>query len=238
MAITHDGPAPYAPIAHVLRAIDHYREKAPAAMTKELLMKLGYPDSYATRTLRALRLFELVDDAGVPMDAFKELRRASDTEFPARLEQVIRTAYSEVFEVVDPATAAEAAVDNAFRFYNPGAQRERMVVLFMGLCEAAGMLPPEKAPRRRTMRAGGVKAPARTTSNGRADAPGQTRRTPDERKPRVEPEPEVRKETPDTGPLRERYINMLLSKAESQDQLDDKLLDRIEALLRDDEQKD
>src|SRR4051794_6886799 len=110
MAITHEGPAPYAPTANVLRAIEHYREKAPSAISKELLMRLGYPEAYANRTLRALRMLDLVTDDGTPTDAFKELQRASDEDFVPRLEQVVRTGYAEVFEAVDPATASESRI--------------------------------------------------------------------------------------------------------------------------------
>src|SRR6266496_2490907 len=103
MAIVHEGPAPYAPVAHVLRAIEHYREKGPQAFSKELLERLGYPAAYATRTMRALKLLDLIDDDGTPTDSFKELKRATAEEYAPRLEQIVRTAYAEVFEVVDPA---------------------------------------------------------------------------------------------------------------------------------------
>src|SRR3954451_17595978 len=124
MAIIHEGPAPYAPTANVVRAIDHYREKAPAFMSKELLMRLGYPEAYANRTLRALRMLDLVTDDGTPTDAFKELQRASDAEFVTRVEQVVRPVCAEVFEAVDPATASESRIETAFRFYSPQAQRD------------------------------------------------------------------------------------------------------------------
>src|SRR5688572_23130225 len=104
MAIVHEGPAPYAPVAHVLRAFDHYREKGAQAFTKELLGRLGYPPAYATRTIKALKLLDLIDNEGVPTDSFKELKRATADEYAPRLEQIVRTAYAEVFEVVDPAT--------------------------------------------------------------------------------------------------------------------------------------
>jgi uncharacterized protein DUF5343 len=235
MAIIHEGPAPYAPTANVVRAIDHYREKAPAVMSKELLMRLGYPDAYANRTLRALRMLDLITDDGTPTNAFVELQRASDEEFPARLEQVIRTAYGEVFETVDPATASESQIDTAFRFYTPQAQRDKMVALFMGLCDAAGMLPAEKAPPKRAMRVTSGSTPRR------ADAgEPRTRRKAD---PKADP-PETREPDPETKRppvtgtegLKARYIEVLIEKAANSD--DEKLLDRIEALLREAEQKD
>lgn len=235
MAITHEGPAPYAPTANVLRAIDHYREKAPAAISKELLMRLGYPDSYANRTLRALRMLDLISEEGTPTDALKELQRASDEEFVARLQQVVRTGYAEVFEAVDPATASVSQIETAFRFYSPQAQRDKMVALFMGLCDAAGILPPEKAPPRRTMRVvkdgAAPRKPSGDESTGRSPLGSGPKTV--EREKVDPPKPPV---ATDKAALKTRYIEVLIEKAAASD--DDKLLDRIEALLREDEQKD
>ena len=61
MAIVHEGSAPYAPVAHVLQALDHYREKGPDAFSKELLMRIGFPEAYARRTMTALKLLDLID---------------------------------------------------------------------------------------------------------------------------------------------------------------------------------
>jgi hypothetical protein len=228
MAIIHEGPAPYAPVAHVLRAVEHYRERAPDAFSKELLMKLGYPDAYATRTLKALKLLDLMESDGTPTNALKELRVARAEEYTARFEQVVRTAYAEVFAVVDPATGSPTAIQDAFRFYNPAAQREKMVTLFMGLCEAAGIIGPERAPRKRLRAASAARAnEARETKR----AVVQAAKTP----PRVEPPvvaPVVNPPVADSeDALRVRYVDMLLKKAETQDEIDTGLLDRIEALL-------
>jgi hypothetical protein len=228
MAITKTGAAPYASVANVLRAIEHYREKMPSAFSKDLLVRLGYPEPYAVRTLRALRLLDLTDDDGVPTDALRELRGATNDEFPARLEQIVRKAYSDVFEVVDPATDSRDAVLRAFAHNEPGAQRNRMVVLFMGLCEAAGMLPAGKGPRKRTMRAAGGATSRRASANG--DPPPRKERNV-ETPPRHE-----HKQVSDKAALKSRYIEVLIEKAATSD--DDKLLDRIEALLREDETKD
>jgi hypothetical protein len=150
MAIIHEGFAPYAPASQVLRAIGHYREKGATQFSKELLMKLGAPAAYANRTMAALKALDLVDDEGTPTAAFTELQRANESEYRPRLEQIIRTAYDEVFQVVDPATESSQAIMDAFRFYQPVAQRDKMVTLFLALCEEAGIVPREKAPRKRS----------------------------------------------------------------------------------------
>ena len=169
MAILHEGPSPYAPVAHVLRALDHSGQKAPQAFSKELLMRLGYPEAYARRTMAALKLLDLIDDEGQPTQSFMELRQASAEEYTPRLEQVIRTAYADAFAVVDPATDSDQAINDAFRFYQPAAQRDKMVTLFMGLCEAGGIIGADRAPRKRL----------RTVKNesGRKVRSSQTRRS-------------------------------------------------------------
>lgn len=231
MPITHDSPAPYSPVAHVLKAIDQYRRMGTSPISKENLMRIGLPDTYANRALRSLKMLDLVDDEGSPTASLKELRTAVDEEYRSRLEQIVRTAYGTVFEVVDPAKDSEEAVLNAFAFNTPPAQRDKMVVLFLGLCQEAGILPPEKAPRKRSMKSAGTAAAPRP-NNGKP-------RTPKPSTPGAPQTPPLQTPpAPQAATQKQRYIDMLLSKAEAQDQLDDKLLDRIEALLREDEQKD
>lgn len=226
MAIVHEGHAPYAPIAHVLRAINHYREKDPPQINKQLLMKLGYADAYAVRTLKALRLLDLIDADGTPTAAFKELKLATTEEFVPRLEQVVRTAYSEVFEVVDPATATDSAIEDAFRFYKPLPQRDKMVTLFMGLAEAAGIIGPERAPRKRLRTETLPSGRKRVVDEPKPRAKGKIRREQEELE--AEPPPPA---TTSAEALRLRYIDMLMKKAEAKEETDTDLLDRIEAML-------
>jgi hypothetical protein len=51
---------------------------------------------------------------------------------------------------VDPATASDTDIRDAFRKYSPTGQQDRMVSLFIGLFTAAGVMPPRDrspAPR-------------------------------------------------------------------------------------------
>lgn len=198
-------------------------------------MRLGYPESYANRTLRSLRMLDLITDDGAPTDALKELQRASDEEFVSRLEQVVRTGYAEVFQAVDPATSSESQIETAFRFYSPQAQRDKMVALFMGLCDAAGILPPDKAPPRRSMRVEKDSAARRSSGGDPGTGSRAARRSGSTNGERKTPDPKPPVVT-DKAALKTKYIEVLIEKAAASD--DDKLLDRIEALLREDEQKD
>src|SRR5436309_12483371 len=117
MAITPNGNAPYAPVKNVLDAINLYRERGTHPFNAQLLMRIGVSEGNVGRTLQALRLLDLIGEDGEPLEALEQLRRASIEEYRSSLEQVVRAAYHDVFQVVDPATDPPAAIDDAFRFY-------------------------------------------------------------------------------------------------------------------------
>ncbi len=74
-------------------------------------------------------------------------------EYPGALAQILKDAYKNVFMALDPATASEDRFENAFRYYQPKAQRQRMISLFKGLCREAELMPggsPETVRRTRS----------------------------------------------------------------------------------------
>jgi hypothetical protein len=84
-----------------------------------------------------VKFLGLVDSRGGLTEAAERIRRASTEEYPGLLAEIIRAAYGPVFTVVDPAQDSEVKVADAFRQYDPAGQREKMVTLFLGLCEEA-----------------------------------------------------------------------------------------------------
>lgn len=165
MPICSGGPAPYAPPATVLQLVTSYRNRGlQTPFTSEVLERAGVASSVVPRTMQAIRLLDLVDEQGNPTPAFEALRRAGENEYRDRLAELVRTAYAEIFQYVDPATDDSARVRDAFRNYEPIGQLGRMVTLFVGLCEAAGIIPE------------GTRRPAAPAATRRSGAGGPTRR--------------------------------------------------------------
>lgn len=142
MTLRTDRPAPYAPAATILAVINGFRDRGLATpFTPEVLLRAGVTDSLVPRTLNSLQVLDLIDEGGNPTAQLEGLRRAKTDEFKVRMEEVVRGAYAEVFQFTDPAKDDANRITDAFRVYEPSGQRTRMVSLFMGLCEAAGILP-------------------------------------------------------------------------------------------------
>ena len=140
---------PYASAKSVTQVITRYREHGlPDPLTPEALQRVGITASMSSPTFRALTFLGLVDEEGSKTAAFEQIRRSGAEEYPQVLAEVIRDAYSEIFEIADPGKDDSTRITDAFRRYEPANQRRKMVSLFVGLCEAAGIA--EQKPSRRT----------------------------------------------------------------------------------------
>jgi hypothetical protein len=134
-------------------------------ITGDVLLRAGIPDSLVPRTLRTLVGLELIDEDGRLTPAMETLRRVASADFKARLAEHVRDVYEEVFQFTDPAKDDPKRIADAFRVYEPIGQRSRMVTLFLGLCEAAGIVPEGIARRS-----------GATPTNGGARKPVQPKR--------------------------------------------------------------
>lgn len=177
MPIRSGDTAPYAPPATIMHVVNTFRDRGMTApIAPDVLLRAGVGESLVPRTLRSLEGLELIDEQGNPTAAFEGLRRASSDELRQRLEAIVRSVYAEVFQFTDPAKDDVDRVADAFRAYEPIGQRGRMVTLFLGLCEAAGIIPESTRRASATARPAIAKkvVPKRVTDshkNGSGEAP-------------------------------------------------------------------
>jgi uncharacterized protein DUF5343 len=142
MSIRTGAPAPYGPPAGVLAVVNGYRDKGLVTpFTPEVLRRAGINESLIPRVYKSLEGLDLIDHDGNPTELLKGLRTVRTDEFQQTLAEVVKSAYAEVLKFTNPATDDARHIADAFRSYEPAGQRGRMVTLFMGLCEAAGIVP-------------------------------------------------------------------------------------------------
>lgn len=140
MPLSLPGRAPYAPGKVVVDLIQRHRDTGlPRPVSAESLQRVGVSESLAPRTVQALRMLELIDGSGMPTEAFERLKHGSDEEFRRTLTGHLDSVYEPVLDVLGPVAAADdAAVETAFRGFEPHGQRQRMASLFTALYEASG----------------------------------------------------------------------------------------------------
>src|SRR5664279_3507287 len=118
MAVTEDKPSQYEPSKTILYVIDRYRNRGlPLPIDVENLERAGVPQSLIPRTLQALKIFDLIDEAGKPTPTFEGIRLAPETEYKKRLEDWLKGAYADVFAFVDPTKDDDIRIRDAFRTY-------------------------------------------------------------------------------------------------------------------------
>jgi hypothetical protein len=140
MPVTADKPAPYTAASAVLEVIDRHRSKGmPQPVNADTLARSGISESLIPRTLQALQTLDLIDEGGNVTQVLEGLRLAPEGEYQKRLAEWLNAAYADVLQYIDPATATETEVRDAFRLYQPVGQQSRMVTLFIMLYAAAGI---------------------------------------------------------------------------------------------------
>lgn len=180
MAVTTELAAPYAPVSVMMDIIQRHRDRGlPKPINGETLQRAGLvTESLTPRTVQALSVLDLVDQAGNPTPVFEGIRLAPETEYKKRLEDWLKAAYADVFAFTDPTKDDVTQIGDAFRSYTPPGQRDRMVNLFIGFCKAAGLISESASiPTKPKISSNGTstvtpkasaKATAKTTPKGHA----------------------------------------------------------------------
>lgn len=139
---------PYTSPSSVITVLQRLRTRnLPERIDSEYLRDAGVPDSLNARTLFALRFLGLVEN-DVPASALRTIARSTDEEYQSILANLIREAYRDVFEIIDPAQDSQDRIVNFFRRYTPASQRHKMVIFFLGMCRAAGIPTLDAAKNR------------------------------------------------------------------------------------------
>lgn len=144
-----DDFVPYTSINAVRTVFERCRAgKLPDRLTEQALQQIGVNLSMVSPTLRTLLFLGLTDEEGNATAALTQIKKVPTEEYPAALADIVRRAYIKVFTVADPADGEER-ITNAFRGFEPSNQRGKMIRLFMGLCEDAGIIA-QGTTRKRT----------------------------------------------------------------------------------------
>ncbi len=142
---------PYTPPSNLISVLQRVRSRnLPERIDLEYLRDAGIPEGTVHRTFFALRFLKLVEESGELTDPVKAIATSTDEEYRAILSGLMREAYAEVFNAIDPAEDSQDQILNFFRRYTPASQRKRMVIFFLGMCREAGISTLD-VPRQRAM---------------------------------------------------------------------------------------
>lgn len=220
MALDVSGPAPYAPVRAITMVIEFARNKGIKQVDLVALERIGIEASLVRRTLAALKQLDLLNEEGQPTETFEKIRLAPSDQYHVVLAEWLQEAYKPILTYVEPTSEVQKIVDQ-FRPYEPAGQRNRMATLFLGLCAYSGLIEEPPPMPRGAKRSGAPSKKAASTT--RATTKSEGTRTP--------PAGPKHNPPPDTGGVRQRYVDLLLEKAAEQDTPDPELLDRIERAL-------
>jgi hypothetical protein len=144
---------PYAPAANVVAVLERVRRvNLPDPVDADLLRIAGVSEGAMGRVVYALRFLRLTEPTGRPTDRLRAIAKAPEEEWRDLLAGVVQEAYAPDFARIDPGQDPQPKIMSAFQRYEPRSQVYRMVMLFLGLCRAAG-IPVLDPPRDRQMQA-------------------------------------------------------------------------------------
>ncbi|MCA9826515.1 MAG: DUF5343 domain-containing protein [Dehalococcoidia bacterium] len=144
---------PYASPGNIRDVLKRYRQvNLPAVVTATDLAIAGVPENVSHRVAFALRFLGMVNENNEPTPEWRSLCAATEEDYSLQLSAMVKKAYAEVFERVNPETDSQDVIRQAFQPYTPKSQIGRMVTFFLTMCNEAGMVTldaPKKRPTKR-----------------------------------------------------------------------------------------
>lgn len=146
-----ENSAPYTSIGNMLLILGRIKKGwVPGQIDKGEMERAGITASNASRTIVALQYLGLIDEDNKTTDTWKAIATATTNDYPKVLEGILRSSYPSIFELhPNPAEATDIEIGDAFKKSEPLNQRDRMVSLFRGLCQEAGLIAGEPLTRER-----------------------------------------------------------------------------------------
>ncbi len=143
--------APYTSIGNMLLILGRIRKGwLPGQIDQGEMERVGITTSNASRTIATLEYLELINENDQPTDTWKAIATSTTNDYPKVLEGILRNAYPSIFQIhPNPAEATDVEIGNAFAKSEPLNQRGRMVTLFRGLCQEAGLIAGTPLTRER-----------------------------------------------------------------------------------------
>jgi len=208
------GAVPYISFRTLLNLIERMADEGiPRRIDRSYLS--GLSGGYQTQVMAALRGLSLINDEGTVAPSLIDLVQQPNSR-KAILRQILMGRYPEAVRLGE-SNATQAELEDSFRpFGITGTTLRKAVAFYLHAAEFAE-IPVSPF----------FKSPSTSSEGGTSK-----RRKPRAPKPATPPPtPTVVDQAPSAEQLKTRYIEMLLKRVEGQDDMDDKLLDRIEVLL-------
>jgi hypothetical protein len=204
---------PYISFRTLLNLIERMADEGvPRRIDRSFLSQLS--GGYQTQVLAALRGLGLMGDDGRVTDRLLALVQRPN-ERKALIAEILRERYPEAIALGEANATQDELAEQFKRSGITGATLRKAIAFYLHASNFAGIpvSPFFKTPSVSESRTSGRRRPTRTKAVPKSKQPanGQT--------------------TEPAGALRTRYVEMLMKRAEEQDEIDERLLDRIEALL-------
>lgn len=207
---------PYVSFKTLINLLDRLQEThLPPRIDRSYLT--GLSGGYQTQVIAALRWLGLIDEKGEVTSVLAALAQNPEQR-PKLIGELLRAHYPAMF-ALSGKNATQGQLEEEFRNFGiTGSTLRSAIAFFMNAARYAEIpvSPHFKIPPVRS--SNGKPAVRRTRSTGKSRAGNE----------QLPPPPPPADSSAD---LRTRYVEMLLDKAQSQEQMDSDLLDRIETLL-------
>lgn len=211
---------PYIPFQTFIGLLDRLKQSGvPNRIDRTYLSYTS--GSIQTYLLNTLKAFRLIDDSGRPTPALVALAENED-ERPTRIAEIVRYHYADALKLGTGATPGELAEVFRDKYGLGGDTARKGITFFLNAANFGGVEVSQHYKLPRGSSGSGTRVARRTPTRRRAVRRDSGNGGGGDYTPPSAP-------TLDT--LKTRYVEMLMKRVEEQDEVDERLLDRIEALL-------